>query len=105
LEIPVHIKGNEMIGNALFFANVILLSYEFSVLDQLTGGAQAEPRAPIEIELEMVWTRGVWSALPDGVAGKAGQKYRPAQQEQGKRRIRGRAKGATATTKGIRRSA
>jgi hypothetical protein len=35
VEIPAHIKGNEMIANGLLFAIVILLGYGFWLLDQL----------------------------------------------------------------------
>jgi len=35
VEIPAHIKGNEMIANALFCAIVISSGYGFWLLDQL----------------------------------------------------------------------
>jgi len=70
---------------------------------EITGGAQLEPGAPLELEPEQELTRGVWSAFAEDLETEAAQRYQPALQDQDKRQKRGRAKGATATTKGIRR--
>ena len=74
------------------------------LFEEIAGGAQLEPGATLEFEPEQELTRGVWNALPEDLEAQAGQNSQHAQQAQRKRRILDRAKGATATTKGIQKS-
>ena len=69
----------------------------------LTVEPQLDPSALLELGQDSA--QCFFCPLPDEVWVCAEGLYQPAQQEQDKLRTRGRAEGATATIRGIRRSA
>jgi hypothetical protein len=72
-------------------------------LEELTVGPQLDPRALLELAQDLA--QSFFCALPGEVWASAEGRYQPGRQERGKRRARGKAKGARETIRKARRSA